>query len=136
MEIEYTSNPKHEEINYLTNQLSQSVEGVPFLRPFAFFIKSKDKQIKAGVNGFLIYGAIYTDQLWVSPQYRKQGLGSQLMKEVHQLGYSENCAIATVATMSFSGARKFYEKLGYVVEFVRSGYKHTACCIYLIKKLL
>ncbi|AWN82059.1 GNAT family N-acetyltransferase [Candidatus Cardinium hertigii] len=78
MEIEYTSNPKHEAINYLINQLSQSVERIPFLRPFSFFIKSKDKQIKAGVNGFLVYGAIYTDQLWVSPQYRKQGLGHDL----------------------------------------------------------
>lgn len=75
------------------------------------------------------------DQLWVAPDYRKLGLGRQLMERVHQLGRAHRCAMATVATMSFLGVQKFYEQLGYVVDFVRAGYANGSSCIFLLKIL-
>lgn len=124
-----------EDVNFLTSQLNQTSKGFEPLFPFGFFIKDAAKQIQAGVNGSMLYGAIYVDQLWVDPTYRHQGLGSRLMEEVHALGRKKGCTMATVCTMDFLGVQKFYEQLGYQVDFVRLGYEKGSSCIFLSKKL-
>jgi hypothetical protein len=43
------------------------------------------------------------------------------MEAVHSYGLKSGCSMATVTTMSFQDAKAFYEKLGYVVDFERSG---------------
>lgn len=78
---------------------------------------------------------IYTDLLWVHPNYRKKGLGGQLMGKVHDYGREIHCKIATVATMNFQMARGFYERLGYECDLVRPGYVDGAACIFLKKVL-
>ena len=57
------------------------------------------------------------------------------MNEVHSYGKEIGCSSATVFTMSFHHAEKFYQSLGYEVEFKRSGYLNEAYCLFLIKKL-
>ncbi|AWN82055.1 GNAT family N-acetyltransferase [Candidatus Cardinium hertigii] len=136
MEITYTSCPSHSYVDFLTDRLNQEAHPLQAITPFAFFIKeAKHESIIAGLNGFRIFGSLYIDQLWVDPIYRSQGLGRQLMEQVELLGRKEQCSMLTVATMSFLGAQKFYEKLGYVVEFIREGYVNQSSCIYLKKKL-
>lgn len=49
-------------------------------------------------------------------------------------GRSNKCPFAFVATMSFQ-AREFYEKIGFTLEFTRSGYKHGTSFHYLRKEL-
>ena len=41
-------------------------------------MRDDDSKIIAGANGFVIYGAIYTDQLWVDKDYRGQGFAKKL----------------------------------------------------------
>jgi len=48
--------------------------------PFAFFIRDENHQIIAGCNGSVIFGSIYTDQLWVHPDHRKSSLGHKSLK--------------------------------------------------------
>ena len=79
----------------------------------------------------MIFGSIYTDQLWVNKNYRKSGLGKKIMEAVHDYGRKIGCSTVTVATMSFQGAREFYEKLGYVVDFERTGYAKNSKCVFL-----
>jgi len=83
----------------------------------------------------VIFGSIYTDQLLVHPDHRKKGLGHQLMEAVHDYGRKSGCAMATVATMSFQGAKAFYEKLGYISDFERHGYMQNSSCIFLKRSL-
>lgn len=83
----------------------------------------------------MIFGSIYTDQLWVHPDYRKSGLGCKLMEAVHDYGHKCGCTMATVATMSFQGAKAFYEKLGYISDFVRYGYIYSSSCNFMKKEL-
>ena len=92
-------------------------------------------KIIAGANGFVIYGAIYTDQLWVDKDYRGQGFAKKIMDKVHEFGKLEGCKIATVQTMSFQGALVFYEKLGYVQDLKRAGYVNGSNCIFMRKQL-
>ena len=135
MKLHHTSTPKSEDIDYLTHKINQETPEYGAAYPFAFFIRDKNDQIIAGCNGSIVFGAIYTDQLWVHPDHRKAGLGHQLMAQVHDYGCESGCTMATVATMSFQVAKPFYEKLGYVVDFERSGYTKGSRCIFLKREL-
>ena len=71
-----------------------------------------------------------------TPYYHKQGLGQKLMERVHNYGRRGGCTMATVATMNFHGAQRFYEKMGYQIDFERIGYAKDSSCIFLKRKLL
>lgn len=117
MNIEHSCAPAAADIDFLTQKINQETPDFGSAHPFAFFVRDEKNQIIAGCNGSVIFGSIYTDQLWVHPEHRGKGLGHKLMAQVHDYGRENDCAMATVATMSFQGAKAFYEKLGYVVDF-------------------
>ncbi len=52
------------------------------------------------------------------------------MKHVHDYGRKVGCKIVTVVTMSFQ-SQGFYEKLGYKLDFERSGYVNGSSCLFL-----
>lgn len=133
--IEYTKNPATSDVDFLTKQINQETSEYGEAYPFAFFMRDDAAEIIAGANGFVIYGAIYTDQLWVNKDYRGQGFAKKIMDKVHEFGKLEGCKIATVQTMSFQGAQSFYEKLGYVQDFKRTGYVNGSNCIFMRKAL-
>ena len=133
--IEYTRNPTASDIDFITKQINQETSEYGEAYPFAFFMRDDDSKVIAGANGFVIYGAIYTDQLWVDKEYRGQGFAKKIMDKVHEFGLLEGCKIATVQTMSFQGAQVFYEKLGYVQDFKRTGYVNGSNCIFMRKAL-
>ncbi len=72
MKIELNYSSKAEDIEYLTQKIDEEIKEYGSSLPFLFFIKNKDDQIIAGCNGCIIFGCIYTDQLWVDPDYRHQ----------------------------------------------------------------
>ncbi len=133
--IERSINPSQKNIEYLTQKINEETADKGKAYPFAFFIRDDKDMIIAGCNGSVIFGTIYTDQLWVHPLYRRQGLGQQLMEQVHAYGSEIGCHMATVATMDFQNARLFYEALGYQCDFERQGYVENATCLFL-KKIL
>ena len=133
--IEYISHPSPADIDRLTQKINQETAEFGEARPFAFFIRDNEENIIAGANGFLIYGTVYTDQLWVDPNYRNQGLARKIMDKVHELGKLEGCKVATIQTMSFQKAATFYKNLGYVQDFKRYGYVDNSYCIFMRKEL-
>ena len=133
--IQHTSTPASEDIDFLTQKINQETPDFGSAHPFAFFVRDEHNQIIAGCNGSVIFGSIYTDQLWVHPDHRKNGLGHKLMEAVHDYGRKSECSMATVATMSFQNATAFYEKLGYVSDFKRQGYTRGSSCIFLKRSL-
>jgi ribosomal protein S18 acetylase RimI-like enzyme len=135
MKIEHTLIPTNQDIDFLTQQINAETSEFGSAYPFAFFIRNDRHEIIAGCNGSIIFGSIYTDQLWVHPEHRKSGLGHNLMEKVHHYGRENRCHMATVATMTFQNAAEFYQKLGYVIDFERPGYAKNASCIFLKKNL-
>jgi GNAT superfamily N-acetyltransferase len=133
--IQHTSTPASEDIDFLTQKINQETPDFGSAHPFAFFVRDEHNQIIAGCNGSVIFGSIYTDQLWVHPDHRKKGLGHKLMEAVHDYGRKSGCTMATVATMSFQGAKAFYKKVGYVVDFERPGCTQNSSCIFLKRSL-
>ena len=136
MSIEFTATPDSADINFLTQKIDAETPEFGPVYPFGFFLRDENNHIVAGCNGFVIYGAIYTDQLWVDHRYRNTGLGRVLMEQVHDYGREIGCTMATVATMSFQGAQEFYERLGYEVDFERKGYVNGSSCLFLKKELI
>jgi ribosomal protein S18 acetylase RimI-like enzyme len=133
MNIEYSASPYYKDIEFLTEKINVETQEYGSAHPFSFFIRDTHKQIIAGCNGFVLYGVIYTDQLWVSSDCRCQGLGRKLMAEVETLGRKERCYLATVSTMTFQGVQGFYERIGYGVEYNRSDGEGITKFIFMSK---
>ena len=68
--IEYTKHPSTSDIDFLTQQINQQTPEYHEACPFAFFIRDNDYNVIAGANGFVVYGVIYIDQLWVHKGHR------------------------------------------------------------------
>lgn len=135
MNIEFTEFPKTDDINFLTEKINEGTTEYGIATPFAFLMRDEKGGIIAGANGSIIFGCIYTDQLWVNIRYRRSGFAKKLMDKVHDYGKKKGCKIATVNSMSFQKAEGFYKKLGYVVDFERSGYNLHSSCLFMRKEL-
>lgn len=104
------------------------------IRTFCFSMEDSQKKILAGVNGVVYYGCLYVDMLWVNSELRGKGCGLRLMQEAEAFGKKQGCSFATVNTMDWE-ALPFYQKLGYVIEFVREGYDKNSK-MYMLRKAL
>ena len=68
-------------------------------------------------------------QLWVSAEYRRQGVGRRLLRDFEQRARARGCRLVYLDTFSFQAPR-FYRAHGYTVAFEVRGYtqgvvKHT-----------
>lgn len=104
-------------------------------RPFAFFIKDENGDIKGGCSGYLFHGCAYTDFLWVDTSLRGQRYGVELMERVEKLAIENGCRFMAVHTMDFE-APDFYKKLGYVIEFERQGFEKDTIMYFFRKNLI
>jgi len=135
--ISYQEHATTEEENILFEgvvQAAAAAKGMSRILPFAFFIKDARKAILAGVKGVSLYGCLYVDMLWVGPDMRHKGLGSQLIDACEKLGLERHCTFVSLTTMDWE-ALPFYQKLGYEIEFVREGYEKNSK-MYLLRKSL
>lgn len=80
---------------------------------FSKKITDKDGNIIAGCNAIISrWGYVDVDILCVAEPYRRQGLGSALLKEVERVAKEKGCYFAMLGTFDFQ-ARGLYEKHGY-----------------------
>ena len=133
---ESTTFPVTSDIDFLMQKINEEVPVFGAATPFALFLRDEAGNMMAGGNGSVIFGCIYTDQLWVHPAYRKNGLGHQLMDEAHEYRKKMGCSMATVNTISLQCSQSFYEKLGYRVDFQRWGYHQDSVCLFIRKAVL
>ena len=134
-EIIYKEHASPEEIDIiLEGIIHESVKkDMGRMTPFSFFIKEEDR-ILAGAVGYTMYGMLYTDMLWVHPEFRNLGYGSRLLKAAEELGKNRNCTFSCLVTMSWE-ALPLYQKLGYYIEYTKEGFnKNTQ--MYMLRKPL
>lgn len=132
--FEINESPTTDDINFLTEKLNNEHPEKGKAYPFEIFLRDKSNNIIAGCSGCVVFGSIHTDQLWVDPNSRGQGLGRKLMDAVHSYGKKQDCILSTLFTMSFQ-VPDFYKKLGYKIDFIRNGYKENSNYIYFSKEL-
>lgn len=135
MNIIFEKNPNSSDVAIITSGLNEETSQYKEAYPFAFFIKNENKEIIGGANGFVIFEAIYTEQLWIKKEYRSHGYGTKIMDKIHEHGKNESCKIATLQTMTFLNTQNFYEKLGYKADYIRKGYVDGSSCIFMKKDL-
>ena len=74
------------------------------------------------------------DILWVDEHYRRQGLGSMLIRKAEQVSKENGCSLMLLGTFDFQ-ARPLYEKHGYRVYGVLENYPEGHCNYSLMKRL-
>lgn len=72
------------------------------------------KEITGGLWGSTSYDYLHIDMLFVPEQFRRQRLGTAIMKKAEEEAVRRGCRGSYLDTFSFQ-ARGFYEKLGYAV---------------------
>ena len=109
-------------------------KGMTPIHPFNIAIVDEDNIIVGGATGIVYYGCLYVDMLWVNKELRHQGWATKLMQEAEEIGREHHATFATVNTMDFE-ALPFYEKIGYTIEFTRTGYDKKSKMFMLRKSL-
>lgn len=98
------------------------------------FIANDRGSFAGAIVAELFWGALHIKYVYVDEAYRGKGIGSQLMERALKYGRENKCLFAFVETMSFQ-ALDFYRKMGFELEFTRSGYKYDASFHYLRRTL-
>lgn len=76
-------------------------------------VYDKEKPI-GGASGWIEFGWYYLDQLYISDEYRKKGIGSKIIKELERISRNKDCMGIKTETWSFQ-AKEFYEKQGFTI---------------------
>lgn len=135
LRFEISKSPSHTFIEFLCKKINEEAqEDYGKAYNFSIIIYNNTQEVIGGCNGSIVFGSIYTDQIWVEPSHRNKGLGHNLMEKIHEFGRQNNCKLSTVTTMSFQ-VPNFYKKLGYKVDFIREGYQKKSSCIFMSKQL-
>ena len=88
--------------------------------PVAFIAKDGDTFV-GGITVEVFYGQLHIILLFVEEAYRKYGVGKNLMEKALNFGREMKCRQVFVETMSFQ-ALGFYQKMGFLLEFSRTGF--------------
>ena len=80
-----------------------------------FKVTDGDGKIIAGCNLIVnCWRVADLDILWVEEKYRRQGIGSALIREAERAARAKGCRFMTLGTFDFQ-ARPMYEKFGFTV---------------------
>jgi GNAT superfamily N-acetyltransferase len=71
--------------------------------------------IAGSVYGWLDWGWLYVELLWVEPPQRRRGIATQLLQVIERTAREHGIDRARVATASFQRALPLYQKLGYTI---------------------
>ena len=99
------------------------------------FVAKYGKAFAGCVTASIIWKALHIRFMFVEAPYRGKKLGTALLEKALEYGRANGCAVAFVDTLSFQ-ARGFYQKLGFELEFTRTGLAHGVNLYYLKKDLL
>jgi ribosomal protein S18 acetylase RimI-like enzyme len=130
-------NPNEDEIKFIVESLDE----------YNFHLVEKDNHqllnivkydennhIIGGLIGGTYWGWMYVDRLWIKENYRKKGLGSELLEEAEKEAMRRGCCFVHLDTMSFHALgfyRKHHYKVKAVIKDIPKGHKKYI----MIKKL-
>jgi len=91
------------------------------VRQLAVFGRDVHGEVKGGAVGRTWGLCCELQQLWVEPEARGCGIGSELMERFEQEADVRGCSLVYLDTFTFQ-APQFYEKRGYRVVFETRGF--------------
>ncbi|MBR4725963.1 MAG: GNAT family N-acetyltransferase [Lachnospiraceae bacterium] len=103
-----------EKLNAITDSKIDYKDGIEE-ELVVFKVTDNDGNIIAGCNLIInCWRVADLDILWVEETYRKQGIGTALLREAERVARKRGCHFITLGTFDFQ-ARPFYEKYGFEV---------------------
>lgn len=78
----------------------------------AIFVRDEAQQVVGGLFGWIAYGYLRIDVLWMREDLRGQGFGQQLLAAAEAEGRRRGCQFAILDSFSFQ-APDFYKRRGY-----------------------
>ena len=97
------------------------------------FVAMINNEVVGIINGHSYYDEIHISDFIVVEKYRHQHIGTMLIKKVEELYKDECFDNYNLSTYEFQ-APKFYEKLGYKLEFVRKNSQNPKLNKYYYSK--
>lgn len=77
-------------------------------------VRNSEGTLLGGAYGYISWGWLYIDLLWVDDSLRGTGMGTRLIKEIEKLANEKDVYCYYLGTTSFQ-ALDFYKKMGYQV---------------------
>ena len=103
--------------------------------PIGIFVENENNRKMAGLTGETFGNWLCIHYLFVAEHFRREGVGSKLLKAAEQEALRRGCKYAFVDTFSFQ-APMFYEKHGYKEAFTLNDYPYTGKRYYYTKELI
>ena len=137
MNIEILQEPEQQLIAFLDQQIADfnwANWEVTERKPIAVQVKNEDGEVLAGSAGRTFGNWLQISTLWVSEELRGQNIGSQLLDKMESAAKQRGCIKSILDTLNFQ-AMPFYEKHGYVTQWVQQDYPKTGCKYFMVKTL-
>ncbi len=122
----------HQIIEALNNE-AMNKRNVSLVQEVSYLVKDSQDQVVGVIVGYIFYGSLIIDILWVEKDHRNRGLGKKLVNKLEAFAISQNAKFSIVNTMDWWEANIFYESLYYELEYVREGYEDQSKMYSLIK---
>lgn len=122
-------------VEYNLSKMPVEGESNWVVKSFGKKMTDGDGKIIAGcVAARTVWGTAEVSILWVDEAYRKQGLGSKLLREIEREVTEHGCTIIQLDTFDWQ-AKEFYEKNGYAVFGTLKDCPKGHCRYYMSKSL-
>lgn len=131
-----------DDAKYIGKKLFEfNTEFVPYVKGkkvinLSFCVKNDDDNIIAGITGYIYWanGCLHVDHFWIEENYRKKGIGKELLKHIEEVAKNYGVYLSELETYEWQ-AKDFYEKNGYEVFGVLDGCPKGWKKFYLKKTL-
>ncbi|HCO4739821.1 TPA: GNAT family N-acetyltransferase [Legionella pneumophila subsp. raphaeli] len=135
-DIVFIENPTEDDHGAIIDGINHyaSQRGLPSTGGYFFAIYDTNQRIIAAISGFDNFGPAEIGGLWVAEAYRNQGYGKALVQKAEEWARKKGCQAMTVFTLKDWPVCSWYQKLGFTIEFERSGHRNHLTGCYLIKK--
>ena len=122
------------EIGNLIRSYNRSKREPVESEPLNIYIEDDNGQLLAGIAAETYGNWLEIEYLFVTENFREQGIGSQLLQQAESEAKKRNCCFAFVNTFQFQ-APAFYQKQGYKEVFTLKDYPYTGQRHYYQKDL-
>lgn len=137
MQLTISQNLTNEEANEIGDKLdAYNAEQCGFDDEKGLRLAARDEDGKfiGALTGVTGLQWLYIHILWIEPEFRKQGVGSQLVERAEELAKEAGCRAACLMTFSFQ-AKEFYEGFGYKEYGVLPDYPEGHSLHFMKKQL-
>lgn len=120
MTIQYEKifDPDSEQVEPLRNALktfNESQLGDYSAEPIMVKACTNDGKMCGAVHGWLQFGWLYVNMLWVDQSFRRRGIGAALLEQIEAYATSRHIFRSRLATSDFQPGYALYRQFGYEV---------------------